>query len=213
MRSFCMAMVLVNVLAFAYQTWIIEPDVSVDALSLEQGYPRLEIVKIVRVKPDNTAEDIFNCLKIGPLEQEDDAVAVAETLEARGAVVVQTSGAGNIWVGHWVQVDGQSSRPAAEVARDELVHSGLQDAYIVPGAEDHRISLGVFRSKLSAELTISKAAALGYNTRMDERYQSGTVYWLSVRLPAERELQPGELKSDTGQILRTETVLCEAAGL
>ncbi len=121
-----------------------------------------------------------------------------------------TSGEGPIWVGHWVQVVDFKDRDAAEVAREALVRAGLRDAYIVPGADEPKLSLGVFRSADSAASTIRQARALGYTTRMDERYQPGTQYWLTVAMPDGRGFRAGELRSAGGQILRTEAVSCPA---
>ncbi len=68
----------------------------------------------------------------------------------------------------------------------------------------------MFKSSASSDSTVIKAQQLGFSTRIEERYQPGQVYWLTARLSEGRELKPGELRSDTGQILRTETVECAA---
>jgi hypothetical protein len=220
MRNLFLSLVLINALAWAYQSWVIEPDRSVGALHIEQDYPRLTAVKLSRTPvseptPVQVDESIIVekeaiCLNIGPIAGENDAMSIAEGLRNRDVQVLQTSREGQVWVGHWVQVVGLSNRVAAEAARNRLIAAGLTDAYIVSGDAAPKISLGVFRSATSADSTVSRARAQGLETRIEERYQPGTQYWLAVELPAGRSLRPGELRSDTGQILRTVSVPCDA---
>lgn len=221
MRNFFMLFLLINLMAFAYQKWIIEPDNPVAATHIAQDYPRLTAVRLQRTPafqeseardPETEVdENAVKCIKIGPISREIDAESLVSALAERGIDALQSTAAGQVWVGHWVQVVDFDSRNAAEAARGRLVSAGLSDAYIVTTGDELKVSLGVFRSAASAEQTIAAARKLGYSTRMDERYQPGQQHWLTVTLPAGRELRPGELRSDTGQILRTEPVACAAA--
>jgi len=218
MRNLCLVLLLVNVLAFAYQRWIIQPDNPVAATHIEQDYPRLTAVQLgprpapqqerVAISADNGAK----CIKIGPIPQKSAADSLVATLGGRDLQASLEAAEGSIWVGHWVQVVALADRAAAESARERLKAAGLSDAYIVSGGDELKISLGVFKSTPSADQTIRRARDLGFVTRMDERYQPGTQYWLTVVLPDGREFRPGELRSDTGQILRTEAVACPASG-
>ncbi len=218
MRNLFLLLLLLNVLAWAYQSWVIEPDSPVEPLHILQDYPRLTAVQLnrnVKVAPaaeqDNVANSVekrLNCLNIGPIVAENDANSITERLRSRNVRVIRTAREGQIWVGHWVQVVGVSNRVAAEAARDRLIAAGLTDAYIVSGGSELKISLGVFKSAASTESTVSRARAQGFETRIEERYQPGTHYWLAVELPAGQGLQPGELRSSNGQILRTEAVPC-----
>ncbi len=220
MRNLVLMIVLINLLAWIYQRWIIEPDEQVAATHVEQDYPRLTAYRQPARAPqpatpdesagDKIVESETKCLKIGPISDESDADRLAASLRERGLDVAASSAEGQIWVGHWVQVVDQASRGAAEDARAALVRAGLRDAYILSGGDELKISLGVFKSSASADETIRRARALGYTTRMDERYQPGTQYWLRVAMPADRGFRPGELRSAGGQILRTEVVVCES---
>lgn len=235
MRSFFLFLLLINLLAFAYQSWIIEPDVSVLATHLDQRVPELVLVAATPAQkpaPDESKADdagsgeplsaaeapaevpqAYRCLRIGPLPRETDADAVRRALRQQQASVRQTAEPGRVWVGYWVQTGTHASRSEAEDARKILNNNGMSDVYILPDNEQFRISLGVFRLRASADGVVEQARKLGFDTRVVERYQPGTNFWLLVRIPADRSLQSGELPSVPGQILRTEATPCEDAGV
>ena len=220
MRNLFMSLLLINALAWAYQSWVLEPDKPVAARHIDQGYPRLQLLarqgagSAVPAEPalDNAAEaageNAVKCLKIGPIIGENDAISIAGNLGGRGIEVRRSAEQGQVWVGHWVQVAGLPSRQVAELARDRLVDAGLNDSYIVTGGSELKISLGVFKSTRSADAIVARARELGFETRIEERYQPGVQYWLAVRLAGGLELLAGDLRSDTGQILRTEVLPC-----
>ncbi|NND54048.1 MAG: hypothetical protein HKN56_03630 [Gammaproteobacteria bacterium] len=228
MRNFVLVLLLINALAFIYQRWIISPDNPIAATHIEQDYPRLTTVQLApRPQPGDAAdvttasgdanasidsENDAKCIKIGPITQKADADSLAATLAGRGLAAALGQTEGQVWVGHWVQVVGLNDRAAAERARGRLITAGLSDAYIVTGGEELKISLGVFRATPSADRTIRRAGELGFETRMDDRYQPGTQYWLTVTMTEGRELRLGELRGDAGQILRTEPAECPANG-
>ena len=225
MRNALLVLLLLNFLAFAYQHWILEPGNKVAATYIDQDYPGLMVVAVADAPADQVAavilpdvlagtdDDVYRCLRVGPFPRENDADMVRRALERREAAVQQTTRPGQVWVGHWVQVEDQGSRSKAEATRDSLVASGIKDAYILPGGDDFRISLGVFRLRSSANRVMEQSTKLGYDTRVDDRFQPGSNFWLEVRLPGDRPMQPGEFRTDEGQILRTETVSCEDAGI
>lgn len=228
MRNFFLLLLLINVLAYAYQSWIIEPDVSVEPTYLAQDVPELLLASVpaeiqpVVEEPTPDAEQIdapaendpaYRCLRIGPFPREVDADQVRLALEKQEATVRQTAKEGSVWVGYWVQTAGQGSRRGAEKARDSLIKGGMPDVYILPDNENYRISLGVFRLRASADQVVRQAATMGFDSRIVERYQPGTNFWLLARIPGNRALRPGDLQSVSGQILRTENLACEDSGV
>ena len=227
MRNFFLLFLLINLLAFAYQSWIIEPDIDVEPTYLAQDVPELVLVPKPAAPapeapgvgaPDQVAapadtDQSYRCLRVGPFPRESDADSVRVALEKQAATVRQTAKEGSVWVGYWVQTAGQGSRSAAEKARESLVKGGMPDVYILRDNENYRISLGVFRLRSSADKVVSQARKMGFDSRVTERYQPGTNFWLLARIPGDRALQPGDLTSISGQILRTENVSCEDAGV
>ena len=216
MRNALFMLLLVNFLAYAYQSWILEPDIIVAPDYLEQDFPGLMLgerladrVATVKVAPVEEASDVgMSCLRIGPFSLESDADAVSRALKPRVRRVGQTAEEGQVWVGYWVQVDDQASRAEAEKVRNALVAAGIKDAYIVVEDGGLRISLGVYRRRSSANRVIEQATGLGYKTLLTDRFQAGTNHWVQVSLTGEQTLQPGEFQTDSGRILRTETVVC-----
>jgi cell division protein FtsN len=226
MRNFFLLILLINLLAFAYQSWIIEPAVTVEPTFMAQDVPELLVVP--RPAPPVAAETVaepeqaiaaedstaeYRCLRVGPFPREADADAVRVALEKQAATVRQIEKEGSVWVGYWVQTAGQGSRSAAEKARESLVKGGMPDVYILPDSDNYRISLGVFRLRSSADQVVNQARNMGFDSRVTERYQPGTNFWLLARIPGDRSLQPGDLKSVSGQILRTEPLSCEDVGV
>ena len=219
MRNALLALLMLNFLVYAYQSWIMEPDIIVAPDYLEQDFPGLMLglspadqVATVKVAPGaETGNSGMSCLRIGPFSREADAAAVSRALKPRATRVGQTAEEGQVWVGYWVQVDDQKSRAEAENARKALVAAGIKDAYIVSGDSGFRVSLGVYRLRSSANSVVDQAAGLGYETRVDDRFQAGTNYWVRVSLIGDRSLQAGEFQTDSGRILRTETVACGGA--
>jgi hypothetical protein len=234
MRNLFLLILLINLLAFAYQNWIIEPDISVEPTFFAQDVPELMLAPVSRapqqkagavavVETGAAISDVaeedegnmlpdYRCMRVGSFRQESDAAAARAILEKREATVRQTAVEGRVWVGYWVQTAGQGSRAAAEKTRQSLIEGGMPDVYILADS-DNRISLGVFRLRSSADKVVQRARKMGLDTRVIERYQPGQNYWLLVRMPADQLLQPGDIPSVAGQILRTENVSCSEAGI
>jgi hypothetical protein len=218
-RNTLFILILLNFLAFIYQAWIIEPEEPVSALYFAQDYPGLVVAEVkvrpgppaVQDAPEPVDAQELKCMRIGPFAREVDADSVGAALEASDAEVSRNSEMGQVWVGHWVQVTGQASRLMAEQTRDKLKAAGMRDAYVLAG-DDHRISLGVFRLRSSANGVVQQATQLGLPTRVDDRFQPGANFWLQVRMPDDLTPQLGELQATPGQILRTETILCADSG-
>lgn len=212
MRNLVLGAILLNLLAFAYQHWIIEPADPADALHIEQNFPRLQVVqpagRAAAPPPAPARPSGVRCLRIGPFWRADAAETVRQKLAQRGIVVQQSATEGQVWVGRWVKVEVAGSRAEAAAARDRLKAAGLSDAYIVSSDEKRVISLGVFRLLSSANAAAQKARDLGIEPVVVERYQPGTNFWLAARLRPDQRLEAAELAGSGGQIVRSEQVPC-----
>jgi cell division septation protein DedD len=213
MRNIFLLLVLLNLLVFIYQRWILEPSRLADKRT-EQTIPMLQLAGPAGVEAraeEPVAGDAPDprCLRLGPFPSRSDALDVRAALRKRGAEVSQTTDEGEVWVGHWVQVTDQGSRAKAEAARRELTANDL-DTYILPDDASYALSLGIYRKRASAEEVQKKARSLGYKTIMTDRFEPGSVFWLKVRLPVGGTLRAGEFQGDSGQILRTEIIPCAA---
>jgi len=215
MRNLFLLLILLNLMVLSYQRWILAPGDSENPGATDSSIPMLQLAAspIVAEAVETTQEpDAENaeprCMRLGPFASRDAAVAVQRDLRKRGALVSESSAEGQVWVGHWVQVPNLASRAAAEEARAQLSASDL-DTYILPDAESHSLSLGIYRKRASAERLVRTARQLGYKTLIVDRFQPGTIFWLRVNMPFGGALQPGEFQGDSGQILRTESISCD----
>jgi hypothetical protein len=219
MRNALLIFLLLNVLAYAYQRWILEPSVIVEADFLAQDFPGLLLaetpedrVVAVTLPADSAATDVadvgMTCIRIGPFPREQDAGKVRRALESRATRIDQTAEEGQVWVGHWVQVAAQSDRAMAEKVRQSLIGAGMEDAYIVSDEDGYAVSIGLYRQRSSANSIVERADALGYEINVSDRFLEGTNYWLRVGMAGNRTLRADEFQTDSGQILRTEVVPC-----
>ena len=139
MRNWILVLILINVLAFAYQKWILEPERSVAADYIAQDYPGLEPVggpppvadtgepettpQVADEAPVEPPEEsapqasVLRCLKAGAYPNRDDADVVAGRLGDLGAKVRITSAETRARTGFWVQAVGYRTRADARAAR------------------------------------------------------------------------------------------------
>jgi hypothetical protein len=210
MRNLCLVLLLLNVLVLGYQRWILTPS---NTGRPEQERPEVPLLSLANPVASDPAEVISlpdsapRCLRLGPFASRDAAQSVQRDLRRRGAEVAQSSAEGQVWVGHWVQIEDQGSRAAAETAKARLGNRNIE-TYILPGDGTFALSLGIYRKRASADRVTQTARDLGYKSRMVDRFQAGTLFWLLVKMPNEERLKPGEFQGDSGQILRTEVVAC-----
>jgi hypothetical protein len=220
MRNALLIFLLLNILAFVYQKWILEPDVLVAPDFMDQDHPGLiqaekpeDRVVAVTLPADDGAggSKATTCIRIGPFSEEQDALKVRQSLEQRASRIEQTAAEGQVWAGFWVQLTPRPEYAQAEKARDALVAAGMKDAYILSDEEGHSVSIGLFRLRASANRAAEQVKALGYEIIVKDRYQPGMNYWLTVAMQGDRPLQAGEFQGSADRILRTETVSCPGA--
>jgi len=160
--------------------------------------------------------DPLSCTSIGPFADLPQAAQAQAALQSAGFEPRQRVEQGEIWVGHWVSVQGLASREAAEDALETLAANGVTDVYLMPGTEAepaHVLSLGVFSDYQRAQRRANAVRALGLEPRIDDRKRPGSVYWIDVDL-----VEPGQFvdssifQTDPGKITRLEIRACPAAG-
>jgi hypothetical protein len=217
MRNALLVFLVLNFLAYAYQSWILDPAVIVAPDYIEQDYPGLLLAerpaeRVVAVTlPAAAAEESdvgMTCIRIGPFPREEAAAKVRQALKPRAIRVNQSAAAGQVWVGYWVQTAPRNDYAQAEEIRQSLIAAGMEDAYIISEAGAHVVSIGLYRKRASANAIVATAQRLGHETLVRDRFKQGTNYWLRVDLVGNRSLRAGEFQTDSGQILRTEPVPC-----
>ena len=222
MRNIILSLVLANLLMLAWGRWIAPGDVS-DPLSFGGSAeavldPKLVLYAPAKAEPVAAAveqpepikpiADVMQCERIGPFDNPEPALSIAQQLGRRGLTVEIGSETGDIWVGHWVQIADLGTPPAARQAVEQLVQAGLNDAYIVRTDPTVDISLGVFRGEAGAKRVERIAREAGMTPSRTDRFRTGTQHWVNVELRGTQALELTDLELRAAQILRTETVPC-----
>jgi hypothetical protein len=217
-RNVFLALLFANLLAFGWHLWIVPPEVPASRLVRLGTEPELTLAGAGQVGPATSpsasasppaaAAGAPRCLRIGPLADGGVADAVSQRLQQQGIVVAQSSEEGQIWVGHWVQLENVGDRAQAERTVARLSAGGLPDAYVLQAAGPATISLGVFRSQERADKVVADARRLGFSPVVTDRYRVGVQFWLLARLRAGERVPVAELARESGQILRSEPVSC-----
>jgi len=219
LRNLIMGLLLANLLLLAWGRWIVAPDV-VDPWAFGDA-TGARLVLIERVghtdgAGSGSAQDGVRCFRLGPFLSADAAAAVGDRLSARGLPVDRTSEAGQIWVGHWVQLLDLPSVEAARRAVKTLVSGGIGDAYISNRTPTVDISLGVFRGRRGADDVIGLARDLGYMAEAMDRFRDGIEHWVEVATSAAEppnlaDLPLTQAKSGAAPIIRIEERSCTPA--
>lgn len=217
MRKVFLALLLANVLMLAWQFWVDPaPSASVlpgtdDLVAFPSGSkPNLAWPGTGRtgapLAPSGT------CLRVGPLATAEAAQQAEELLAARGIDAVPFARDAQVWLGHWVQIAGFASVPAAETARQRLSAGGLPDAYLMQDGAQPMISLGVFRDRSGADRVATTARTLGFEVTLRDRFRPAVEQWLLIRPRPGQNLGPADLSLAGDRIMRTESTSCEGGG-
>ncbi|MGI9343332.1 MAG: SPOR domain-containing protein, partial [Gammaproteobacteria bacterium] len=150
MRNIILSLVFANLLMLAWGRWIAPGEVS-DPRSFGGSAaaaldPKLVLYTPAKAEPEPDPDPVsalveqpdlvqpivavMQCERIGPFDNPEPALSIAQQLGQRGLTVEIGSETGDIWVGHWVQIADLGTPPAARQAVEQLVQAGLNDAYI-----------------------------------------------------------------------------------
>lgn len=159
------------------------------------------------------AAALFTCTSVGPFSDLAEATQAQAALRGANLEPRQRMEQGELWVGYWVSVQGLESRAAAEAAMRTLQSNGINDVYLMPGADvPFTLSLGVFSDHQRAQRRNAQAKALGLTPRIEDRTRTGSVYWLDIDLPEPGyKIDTSVIQSDPGKIMRLEMRECPAS--
>lgn len=187
-RVVALALLLVNLLYFAWAEWIGVP--AQPAATSIAGLPRLTLVSdlppakraaLAKKMALQAAPPV--CVAVGPFEDPAVAAKAAALLQAKSFSPRQRAAQGPSVRRFWVYLDGFTSDIAVTRALHRLEHGGIDDAEAMPPQGGHRqISLGLFSDRALAERRAKAVRAMGLEPRMDPRMVPGTVYWLDLTL-------------------------------
>lgn len=128
-----------------------------------------------------------SCVTIGPFRNRDDADAAQTRYAGERMRTNIRSGAGEYFVGHWVQIRDIPSRDESNRILGVLKEGGLVDAYPVETDDEGlKISLGLFGNLDSAEKIELQAQSLGFDADIAPRMSEGDLIWVDLSLPPGR---------------------------
>lgn len=236
MRTFCLALILANVLYFVWSQLVVVHVNPLDRAPARTANlpPRLVLAKEVphnqpreavptpaipsapasaeAASPSATGEGEgpSTCTSVGPFADLAQASQAQASLRTAGFDPQQRVENGEIWVGYWVSVQNLASRSEADTAIKTLNGNGITDVYLMPGTDPPNVlSLGVFSDYNRAERRANQVRALGLEPRIADRKREGSVYWIDVDLKEPGQvIDPSLLQTDTGKIMRLEMRAC-----
>lgn len=224
MRNLLLSLILANLLVLAWQFWVApsslpESGSNGEGLALFGAGQSQASATAARQSappapsgPASAALPAGGCFRLGPLPDSTAAQQAARRLGARGIDATPIARDAQLWLGHWVQVAGFPSVPAAEAARERLMSGGIPDALLMQDGPQPMISLGVFRDRSRAERVASAARALGFEVGMRDRYRPGVEQWLLVRPRAGQSLGRADVNFPGDRIMRAEPAPCDDPG-
>jgi hypothetical protein len=154
--------------------------------------------------------NVKRCISVGPFRDVSEAAHAATTLRGGGYDPRQRVADGEVWAGVWVYLPLPPSRAAGDQTLAKLKAGGIDDALEMPGPnEGSVISLGLYSEPKRAQARVAQAQALGFNPGIADRKRTGNVYWIDIDLkPTDSLLNPADLQSDAGRIVRLEVKGC-----
>ncbi len=154
--------------------------------------------------------NVKRCISVGPFRDVSEAAHAATTLRGGGYDPRQRVADGEVWAGVWVYLPLPPSRAAGDQTLAKLKAGGIDDALEMPGPnEGSVISLGLYSEAKRAQARVAQAQALGFNPGIADRKRTGNVYWIDIDLkPTDSLLNPADLQSDAGRIVRLEVKGC-----
>ncbi|HEY5806765.1 MAG TPA: hypothetical protein VIT67_02295 [Povalibacter sp.] len=241
MRSFCLILILCNVL---FLSWSQLLDVQVSDLDRTPAAgvtppPRIVLAREVAeddepavvnpVQPPRVAPlgssippststaavtDPLSCTSVGPFADLAEAAQAQAALKGAGFEPRQRLEEGELWVGYWVSVQNFQSREDAETALKLLIESGVTDVYLMPATDATNVlSLGVFSDYQRAQRRAEEIRVLGLEPRIDDRKRTGSVYWVDADLPEPgKTIDTSIFQTDPRKITRLELRPCPATG-
>jgi hypothetical protein len=121
---------------------------------------------------------------IGPFKSNAEADAAMADYENQGMVASVRTTAGQVFVGHWVQIRNIPDREAGNAMLEQLRAGGLGDAYLVPTDDEGlKISLGLFGEMPRAERVELQAKSLDLPAEISPRMRDATVFFVDIGLP------------------------------
>lgn len=197
MRAAFFLLLFANLAFLAWSQWIDAPQ-RLPANDVYAKLPRLKLIgeqsgddrpssgsaRKTALEAPPAAAAAFQCLSMGPFEDQDSATRGASVLRDQGLKPRQRTAQGEIAKGFWVYIGGlKTDRDVAQVLRT-LQQSHVEDAQVMPdGVDVRQVSIGLFTDRDRATRRAQSVQKLGLQTEVAERRLPATVFWMDIDLP------------------------------
>lgn len=187
MRNAVFALLVANLVYFAWARWVDEPKPPPVNEALAK-LPRLKLVSELPPgeRPATNARTVLNetpaCMSVGPFGDMTNAARAAGILTAKGFAPQQRAEEAGTSAGYWVYVAGLKDEVEADKARVILEKSGIKDALVMPanGEPGRRISLGLFSDRARADQRAAAVKRMGLKAEVAEHKLPQVVYWIDL---------------------------------
>jgi hypothetical protein len=182
MRKWFLGLLLLNVIVFAgfYLRSAGQPEPAAAAASAQPGVKKLVLL---REAEQSTAVQpaVKVCYTVGPFPAADQREIAGERFKQAGVETRPRESNEQQIVGYRVFLSSFATREAARRKLKEMQRKGVVDASVVEmenGDKGYAILFGVFSDRTAAEERHRAITALGYDPKMEERYQTVNTFWL-----------------------------------
>ncbi len=125
------------------------------------------------------------CHTLGPFTTSADMRAAMQTLSPHVARIQYREQNMRTSRGFWVYLPRVASREAALDEARQLRAKGIHDYYVVTaGDQQNTISLGLFNDEANARKRLAALQKLGFNARVEQRFDTEPAYWIDYAVPA-----------------------------
>lgn len=153
-----------------------------------------------------------SCVSIGPFKVNTDAESAQTLYAGEGMRTTLRSTRGQIFIGHWVQINDIADRLTGNQMLDQLHAGGLGDAYLVSSEEDGlSISLGLFGDIERAEKVELQAKSLELPATITARVRDGAIFYVDIALPPGKGAGAMIDKYGEDKVLRRDAATCPQA--
>jgi hypothetical protein len=185
-RNAFIALLVVNLVYFAWAQWVDEPRTPPVNEALAK-LPRLKLISELppEERPATNTRTALNetaCMSVGPFGDITNAARAAGILTSKGFAPEQRAEEAGTSTGYWVYVGGIKDDVEADKVRIGLEKAGVKDALVMPPNADagRRISLGLFSDRAHADQRVASLKRMGFKAEVAEHKLPQVVYWIDL---------------------------------
>ena len=187
MRNAFIALLVVNLMYFAWAQWVDQPRMPPVNEALAK-LPRLKLISELPAdqRPATNTKTALNetpaCMSVGPFGDINNAAKAAGILTSRGFAPQQRAEEAGTSTSYWVYIGGLKDEVEADRVRVSLEKAGIKDALVMPPGTDagRRVSLGLFTDRAHADQRAASLKRMGLKAEVAEHRLPQTVYWIDL---------------------------------